>query len=84
MSMVEAQILSRVIAPEDSSLDRRAAEAILAMGFKAADKRRIDELAEKARLGTLSADEQAEADSYERIGHFISLLKSKARLSVTS
>ena len=84
MSMVEAQILSRVIAPEDSSLDRKAAEAFLAMGFKAADKQRIDELAEKARLGTLSADEQAEADSYERIGHFISLLKSKARLSVTS
>jgi len=84
MSMVEAQILSRVIAPEESSLDRRAAEAILAMGFKAGDKQRIDELAEKARLGTLSADEQAEADSYERVGHFISLLKSKARLSVTS
>ena len=84
MSMVEAQILTRVIAPEDSSLDRRAAEAILAMRFKAADKQRIDELAEKARLGTLSAEERAEAESYERIGHFISLLKSKARLSLAS
>ena len=73
MSMVEAQILTRVIAPEDSPLDR-----------KAADKQRMDELAEKARQGTLSPDERTEAESYERVGHFISLLKSKARRSLAS
>jgi hypothetical protein len=84
MSMVEAQILTRVIAPEDSPLDRKAAEAILEMGFKAADKQRMDELAEKAREGTLSPDERTEAESYERVGHFISLLKSKARGSLAS
>ncbi len=84
MSMVEAQILTRVIAPEDSSLDSKAAEAILTMGFKAADKQRINELGEKARLGTLTNEEQAEADSYERVGHFISLLKTKARQSLAA
>jgi len=84
MSMVEAEILTRVIAPEDPLLEKRAAEAILALGFKAVDKRRIDELAAKARLGTLSAEERVEADSYERVGHFISLLKSKARRSLAS
>ena len=46
MSMVEAQILTRVIAPEDSSLDSKAAEAILTMGFKAADKQRTQEFDE--------------------------------------
>jgi hypothetical protein len=84
MSMVEAQILTRVIAPDDSSLDRKAAEAILEMGFNQADKQRMDELAEKARQGALSPDERAEAESYERVGHFISLLKSKARRSLAS
>jgi hypothetical protein len=79
MSMVEADILTRVIAPEDSSLDKQAAEAILRMGFIAMDKLRMDELAQKAREGNLSADERIESESYERVGHFISLIKSKAR-----
>ena len=84
MSMVEAQILTRVIAPEDSPWERKAAEAILEMGFKAADQQRIDELAKKARQGTLGPDERTEAESYERVGHFISLLKSRARQSLAS
>jgi hypothetical protein len=84
MSMVEAEILTRVISPGDPSLGRQVAEAILALGFKPTDKQRMDVLAQKARDGTLSTDERAEADSYERIGHFVSLLKSKARRSLTS
>lgn len=84
MSVVEADILTRVISPDDPSLNRKVAEAILAMAFKPADQRRMDDLAEKARQGTLSSDERAEADSYERVGHFVSLLKSKARRSLAS
>lgn len=84
MSIVESEILTRAIAPEDPVLDRKVAEAILAIGFKDADKRRMDTLAERARLGILTSQEQAEADSYERVGHFISLLKSKARHSLSS
>jgi hypothetical protein len=84
MSMVEAEILTRVISPGDPSLDRKVAEAILGIGFKPADKRRVDDLAEKARQGTLSPDERTEADSYERVGHFVAVLKSKARRSLAS
>jgi hypothetical protein len=78
MSVVEADILTRVIAPDDASLEKKVAEAVLAKGFKAADRRRMDELADKAREGCLSADERVEADSYERIGHFrpVSVLTS--------
>jgi len=84
MGFVEADILTRVIAPEGASLEKHVAEAVLAMGFNAADKKRIDELAEKAREGVLNPDERVEAESYERVGHFISLLKSKARRSLAS
>lgn len=84
MSTAESEILTRIISPDDPSLERPAAEAVLAMGFKDADKRRMSDLAERARLGELTDEEQAEADSYERIGHFISLLKSKARQSLQS
>ena len=84
MSTAESEILTRIISPDDPSLERHAAEAVLALGFQAADKRRMAELAEKARRGALTDDEQAEADSYERVGHFVSLLKSKARQSLQS
>ena len=84
MSMVEAEILTRVIPPDDPSLNRKVAEAILTMGFKPADQQRLNDLAEKARGGILSPAERAEADSYARVGHFVSLLKSKARRSLAS
>lgn len=84
MSMIEAEILTRVISPGDPLPARQVAEAILALGFKPQDTARMEFLAEKAREGTLNRDEQAEADSYERIGHFVSLLKSKARRSLAA
>ena len=36
----------------------------------------------KAKAGTLTADEQVEIDNYERVGHMLSLMKSKARRSL--
>jgi hypothetical protein len=35
----------------------------------------------KARKGTLTEDEQVEIDNYERVGHLLNLLQSKARRS---
>ena len=84
MSTVAAEILTRVISPGNPSLGRQVAEAILALGFKPADKQRMELLAEKARAGTLSAEERAEVESYERVGHFVSLLKSKSRKSLAT
>ena len=82
MSTLEADILTRVIVPDEASLEKKVAEALLTLGFKTKDWQRMDELARKAREGGLSADERLEADSYERVGHFLSLLKSKARQSL--
>ena len=82
MSTLEADILTRVIVPDEASLEKQVAEAVLTLGFKTEDWQRMDELARKAREGGLSADERLEADSYERVGHFLSLLKSKARQSL--
>ena len=39
-------------------------------------------LSEKAEAGTLTRSERAQAENYERIGHFLSTLKSKARSSL--
>ena len=78
----EADILSRVIAPGKPELPRQTAEMILALDFPPEDRERMNQLAEKARDGALTVEEQLEIDAYERIGHFLSLLKSKARTSL--
>jgi hypothetical protein len=78
----EAEILSRVIAPEEPTLPPETARIILTFDFKKEDRERMDMLAEKARAGTLTAEEQSEIDCYERVGHFLSLLRSKARISL--
>ena len=39
----------------------------------------MHELAEKARAGTLILEEHVELDNYERVGHVLSLMKSKVR-----
>ena len=36
-------------------------------------------LAEKARAGMLTLEEHVELDNYERVGHVLSLIKSKVR-----
>jgi hypothetical protein len=78
----EAEILSRVIAPEEPTLPLDTAKLILTFDFGKEDRERMNLLAEKARAGALTAEEQAELDCYERVGHFLSLLRSKARISL--
>jgi len=82
MMINEAEILSRVIAPEEPTLPPDTAKILLSFDFPEEDRARMEQLAEKAREGTLTPEEQAEIDCYERVGHFLSLLRSKARLSL--
>lgn len=75
-------ILSRVVTPDRASLPADTARAFLALNFAAEDVDRMNELAERARAGTLSVEEQDELDQYERIGYLLSLLHSRARISL--
>jgi hypothetical protein len=75
----EAAILSRVLEPDKPVLSPEVARDLLALDFPPADKARLRQLSAKAREGTLTEGEQAEADNYERVGHLINLLQSKAR-----
>jgi hypothetical protein len=78
----EAEILSRLIQPEKSDLRPEVAEYILDLDFRPSDVDRMNELAQKAAAGTLSADESSEIEGYRHIGHFLALMQSKARLSL--
>lgn len=78
----DADILERLIDPHTPSLSVDAARAILEMTFPPSDVQRMNELAEKARQGDLSETEQIEIEGYERVGHLLGILQSKARLSL--
>ena len=75
----EAAILRRLIGPDDPPLSQEAAEGILSLRFKSADKERMRELSAKSRAGTLTRKERAEIEAYSRVGSLLGILKSRAR-----
>lgn len=75
----EVAILNRLIRPGAKDLPVSAARAFLKINFDASDTARMRELAQKARDGRLTPAEQDEINGYERVGHLLGLLHSKAR-----
>ncbi len=78
----EAAIFSRVLQPNRANLSAAAARSILELTFNQADKDRMRVLSSKASEGTITAVEQEEINNYERVGHMLALMKSKARRSL--
>ena len=74
----EAEVWMRILHPDDE-MSPRVARAILGLSFPKIDISRMHELSAKARAGTLTTEEDAEMDSFERVGAILSILKSKAR-----
>jgi hypothetical protein len=56
-----------------------AARAFLKLQFPEVDQRRMNELSKKARLGSLTAEEETEANAYEQLGCLLDILHSRAR-----
>ena len=79
ISASESALWGRLFDPAGAELSEEAARYILTLTFPQPDIERMRELAEKARAGTLTLDEHIELDNYERVGHVVSLMKSKAR-----
>jgi hypothetical protein len=80
----EVDILSRVVAPDRATFTPELAEVILAMELDPADRDRLRLLSRKVQEGDLTAAEQAELESYRRVGYFLDLIRSKARRSLQS
>ena len=79
----EAAIWARLIEPKKPTLSLQAARSILEFSFSEQDKARMNELAARARAGTLSAPEQEEVENYSHVGSVLGFLKSKARVSLS-
>lgn len=78
----EAAILDRIVHPDQPTFSPEAAQGILGLDFDQTDKQRMRELSAKAREGALTPDERAAITNYERVGHFLNILQSKARRSL--
>jgi hypothetical protein len=80
----DVEILSRLfdVAPEE--LTREFAHFLLGVQFGGEDKDRMHELSQKVRDGDLTEAEQAEINSYERVGHVLGILQAKARIRLKS
>ena len=80
----EGAIWQRLIQPDSDELTREAAQGLLLLEFSPADKSRMTELASKASAGELSDDEEAELESYRRVGYLLDLIQSRARRALAS
>ena len=78
-SSTQADILARLICPEDDTLTPEAAEGFLCIRFEQHDLDRMHELAMKNQEGTLKPQEQEEMENYRHVGYLLDLIHSKAR-----
>jgi len=76
---IESMIWDRAIDPDWAELSPDVARAILQISFKKADVDRMNELAAMAREDRLSDEDREELESYNRIGHLLAMLHSRAR-----
>jgi hypothetical protein len=78
----EAAIWARLMQTQKRELSFEAAEFLLAIDFDEADRKRMQELAERSEAGALTAEEQSEFDGYLHVGNLLAVMQSKARLAL--
>ena len=81
-STTYSAIWKRILRPERNYLRPELAKEILKLKFPPADIDRMNELAAKARDGSLTKAEQLELHEYEDVGLELSIMHSKARAAL--
>lgn len=75
----QADIFRRVLDERGDALTPDVAQFFLQLELPADDRMRLEELAQRARAGTLSSAEQADLEEFRRLGRLVELMKLKAR-----
>lgn len=78
----DAGLLDRVLQPGRAHLAPEVARAFLQMGFDEDDRRRMLDLLAKCKADRLTPEEERDLDEYRRLGRFLDVLHSKARLAL--
>ena len=79
MSSNGSNLLDRLLDPVAQCLTPESARDLVALRADPAAQRRVEQLADAAGEGRLSADERAEYEAYVAASSFIAILQSKAR-----
>jgi hypothetical protein len=77
-------IWERVLQSGGGALPAEVASYILRLGLPESDRSRMTDLSEKAQDGTLTEEERAELEAYSHAAAFLTVLQSKARVSLRS
>jgi hypothetical protein len=80
--LTEADILDEVVEPSRRTFSRQVAEKFLSLRFNDVAMERIRELQQKNNAGSISDVEKSALGNYLRVGGFLDLLQSKARVSL--
>ena len=75
----EAAIITRLLKLDENELSPEAARFVLKINFPESDHVRMNDLAAKARAGTLTDAERQLLERYIHVGELLSLWHSKAR-----
>lgn len=78
----QSEIIVRALNARSEELSPEVAQFFLSLQLAPNDVRRANELAEKARQGTLSPLEEHDLDEYRRSLRFVDCMKLKARLAL--
>jgi hypothetical protein len=76
---LEPIIWARLIQAQKREISPEVARYLLSIEFGESDRERTQYLAERSAAGALTAEEQAEFDSYLHIGNLLAVMQSKAR-----
>lgn len=82
ISSNEAAIVGRLMKPDQADFSPELAREILSLQLGSEDQTRIRQLSAKAQEGTLSAAEEDEVENYRRVGYWLGILWSRARISL--
>ena len=74
--------LERVFQPAQGDLPLAVARELLKFDFPPEDHARYEALSEKAQLGTLTPDEQADLDDLLAANDVLMILRAKAQISI--
>jgi hypothetical protein len=77
-------VIARSLDVRPESMTPEVAKFFLSLELSERDRARTEELAVKARAGSLSVEETQEIEDYRKTGRIIELLKIKARLALGS
>jgi hypothetical protein len=78
----ESEILDQVIELDTAGISPEAVRGLLRFHLNPDAVARINELAEKNRLGTIAPEERTLLERYVRVGNFLNLVHAKARCAL--